>query len=427
MRDLALLRDLGDQVRPPDFESLERVARRRSHRTAVAVTAACAAVLVVVGGGVVVSSGDSAAPPVGPVAPTVSPSVEPTPRPTDDRQPTPGTRTSMTPREVVNADNAILEAAGMSLDDPDVRLSLWTAQCLECPVPKGMGAPSFRGMALTTDGYASTTYLENPFKSREGTVESPTPDLFLLHDPSNGGAFLVGTDGVVRRVTSVDTPIAPNDPRLWFQCLSATEGPDEPTWCALDPQTAEFYRMPGSWDNGLDMSRPGTGEEPWGLRSGSSDTIEAWWDVDGTRQARPLYWPGREGGAVRNPPGGGPMWWSRTPGSDTLDILVGRDRRSPWLVRERSARATASGYLTLSGTPDGGLLAVRTWPRIRIWRADDLLAGDFVLVHDAGPGPESSGAGGLVLHGEEIQLLSDADTAVSHDDGRTWTTVSTWR
>ena len=427
MVDLDLLRDLGDQVRPPAFESLESVARRRGHRTAAAMTAACAAVLLVVGGAVVITDDENAAPPIGPVAPTPTP----TPTPTQDAQPPPGSRTRMTPREVVNADNATLELSGMSLDDPDVRLSVWVAECRDCRIPKGLRShPRFQGMALTTDGYATATYLRSPFgEGRPASIESPTPDLFLLHDSSNGGAYLVGTDGVVRRVTSVDTPIAPKDPRLWFQCLSATV-PDEPTWCALDPEAATSYAMPGSWDNGLAAEQPGAGEEPWGIRLGSGDKLEFWWDVDGTRQARPgPQWPDRPGGVVWNPPGGGPMGWSWTRGSDTLDILVGRDRRAAWQVRGRPSPPGMPDYLILSGTPEGGLLAVRTWPRIKIWRADDLLTGNFSLVYDAGPGPETNnnGSDALVLVGDEIQILSGEGTVRSGDDGRTWTNVSSWR
>jgi hypothetical protein len=428
MPDLDLLRELGDQVRPPAFDSLERVARRRGHRTTGAVAAACAAVLLVVAGGVVVSGDDRATGPVAPVAPTPAPSQKPTP--TQDPRPEPGSRTSMTPREVVNADNATLELAGLSLDDPDVRLSVWVAECRDCPVPEGLRShPRFVGMALTTDGYATTTYLSSPFgEGTPATIASPTRDLFLLHDSSNGGAYLVGLDGVVRTVTSVDTPIAPKDPRLWYQCLSETV-PDEPTWCALDPETATSYAMPGSWGNGLDMARPGSGEEQWGIRLGSNGRLEFWWDVDGSRQARPIPTAPGGSGVVRNPPGGGPMWWSWTPGSDTMQILIGRDRHAPWQVRERTKPPSAPTYLVLTGTPDGGLLAVRVWPRTKIWRADDLLTGDFSLVYDAGPGPENNNAGGdsLVLVGDEIQMISGDATVRSLDAGRTWTRVSTWR
>ncbi|MGZ8737375.1 MAG: hypothetical protein ACXWW7_09455 [Nocardioides sp.] len=422
MSDLDQLRDLGGQVRPPALDSLERVARRRGHRTAGVITAACTAVLLVVGGGVVANRDDQAAPPVQPVAPT------PTPSPPTSEKPKPGARTSMSPEQVVNAANATLMTAGMSLEDPAVRLSLWVAQCLDCPAPEGGGHPVFRGMALTTDGYATSTYLRSPFSTREpDLIESPAPDLFLVHDSSNGGAFLIGTDGAVRRVTSLDTPITPSDPRLWFQCLSATI-PDEPTWCALDPERATSYRVPGSWGNGIDVSRPDAGEEPWGIRSGSSDTLDAWWDVDGDRQSRPLPdWRSGSVGVVRNPPGGGPMWWSWPDGSESLDVLVGRDRSAPWQVVTRAAPPVQPDYESLTGTPDGGLLAVRSWPRTKIWRADDLRRGDFSLVYDAGPGPENEVTDYVRFVGDEMRLMAGAATVTSSDDGRTWTNVSTWR
>jgi hypothetical protein len=425
MPDLDLLRELGSQVRPPAFESLERVARHRRHRAAGLITAASAAVLLVVGGGVAASRSNHAAPSVAPVAP--SPDSSPTT--SEGPKPTPGTRTSMTPREVVNAKNATLETVGMSLEDPDVRVSVWAAQCRNCRVPgEGRHHPSFTGMALTTDAYASTTYHRSPFgQGRDLLIASVAADVFLLHDPSNGGAFLVGTDGAVRRVHLVDTPMAPRDPRLWFQCLSATI-PDEPTWCALDVGNATSYRLPGSWGNGIDVSRPDTGELPWGIRSGSGDNLEAWWDVGGARRARTVSdQPSQPGAVVRNPPGGGPMWWSWTPGSPTMDVHVGRDRSAPWRVITRAAPPTESPYVTLTGTPDGGLLAARFWPRTKIWRADDLRTGDFSLVYDAGPGPENNGGDAPVFFGEEIQMLDRAATVTSDDQGRTWTKVSIWR
>jgi hypothetical protein len=310
-----------------------------------------------------------------------------------------------------------------------VRLALWSAECRRCPIPEGGRLhPSFTALALTTDGYASATYVESPFgHGRDLQVASPAPDMFLLHDESNGGAFLIGTDGVVRRVSRVDTPMQPTDPRLWFQCLSAVR-PDEPTWCALDPEQSTAYPMDGSWGNGLDASRPDAGEEPWGIRLGSGDTLEAWWDVGGARPWRPL--PGsRTGsvGVVRSPPGGGPMWWSWPDGSQTLDLLVGRDRSAPWQVVARAAPQTYSAYVALNGTPDGGLLAVRSWPRTQIWRADDLEADAFSLVYDAGPAPENPGDADTVLVGDEIRIIDGAATVVSSDQGRTWTNVSTWR
>ncbi len=48
MPDLSLLRDLGDEVRPPTLELLRETARRRNRRAAALTVAVCAAMVVVV-------------------------------------------------------------------------------------------------------------------------------------------------------------------------------------------------------------------------------------------------------------------------------------------------------------------------------------------------------------------------------------------
>jgi len=52
MADLNQLRDLGEQVRPPSFDSLVMTAKRRNRRTA-AVAVACAAAVLVIGAGMI--------------------------------------------------------------------------------------------------------------------------------------------------------------------------------------------------------------------------------------------------------------------------------------------------------------------------------------------------------------------------------------
>ncbi len=64
MPDLNLLRDLGDEVRPPSLDSLRETARRRNRRAAAFTVTACVAVVVVViaGGAQLTSDGDQSAP-----------------------------------------------------------------------------------------------------------------------------------------------------------------------------------------------------------------------------------------------------------------------------------------------------------------------------------------------------------------------------
>ena len=64
MPDLNLLRDLGDEVRPPSLDSLRETARRRNRRAAAFTVAACAAVVVAViaGGALLTGDGDQSAP-----------------------------------------------------------------------------------------------------------------------------------------------------------------------------------------------------------------------------------------------------------------------------------------------------------------------------------------------------------------------------
>jgi hypothetical protein len=71
MSDLEQLRGLGDQLRPPPFDSLVATARRRTRRTA-ALAAACTAVVLVIGGGALRAGGDDRSAPNPAIAPTRS-------------------------------------------------------------------------------------------------------------------------------------------------------------------------------------------------------------------------------------------------------------------------------------------------------------------------------------------------------------------
>ena len=159
---------------------------------------------------------------------------------------------SMTPREVVNAPDAELAIVALAPGDPDVRLSTWTALCHWCPDrPDGrggsLGPPTFTGMALTTDGYETATYVRPRSPQLGYTVLSPRDDVFLLNDAANGREWLVDVDdGTEHRVARVDSELRPADPRLWFECGIARG--DSSTWCSLDVDTATAYAWPEAWE-----------------------------------------------------------------------------------------------------------------------------------------------------------------------------------
>jgi hypothetical protein len=71
-------------------------------------------------------------------------------------------------------------------------------------------------------------------------------------------------------------------------------------------------------------------------------------------------------------------------------------------------------------TPEGALLAWSDWPRMRIWRADDLIQADFELVFEDRDVP---GRWPMTIFDRQIQI----DTLSSDDDGRTWSDTTTWR
>src|SRR5215218_6702647 len=104
MPDLDPLRTIAHRATAPPFESLEDVARRRDRRTAVASVASLTiAALIVVGEAVAVTGSDNDASP----EPVITPLPTPAPTPSSTAvQATPHqSDTSMTPEEVVLADN----------------------------------------------------------------------------------------------------------------------------------------------------------------------------------------------------------------------------------------------------------------------------------------------------------------------------------
>jgi hypothetical protein len=342
----------------------------------------------------------------------------------------------MTPEEVVNAPDAELEAVAVAPGDPDVRISMWRALCGYCPDrPDGrggfLGPPTFTGMALTTNGYETATYVRNPFSQRSISVQSPRDDVFLINDTGNGREWLVDLDGTVRSVARVETELVPTDPRLWFEC--ARPGGDSSTWCSLDPDAATAYAWPDPW-SGSAMSpesavSPNSGVEPWGWSPSSSGTfedpgvvVEAWWDDSGVRHRRVLATDAR-GGVVIGSPAGDLAYWTWQIGDNKVDLHTGRDRGAAWYVDSRDAPGV-NRWMQMTRSPDGALLAWTTYPHLVVWRAE-ASGGGFRQVYEAF-GPETAGAG-LWTQDALVHASGSATAAVSEDGGLTWTTIESWR
>lgn len=443
--ELESLRALADRVRPPAFEALEEVARQRTRRTAAAAVVGCVVSMLVVAGGIAVVTGreDRSAPePV--ITPTPTPSITPSPTPTPETSPTHRSDTSMTPAEVVAAEDATLELTGVSLDDPDFRVSTWRATCHWCPRSE-VGRPSFTGLAITSDGYATTTYLRPPFDSGLEHVESLGPRLLVVVDRANGYEWLVRDEGTITPLDRDFDQIPAADPRLWFVCLGNTgrapggaAEPDDsqPTWCALDPDAGVVHIWTEPWAGTLDDSEsvvsPASGEPPWGIRDptysptrpGSvEDRVEVWWEVDGTRRHEDLG-PATASGPVLNGPRGLMSCWSWVKGSPALTLFTSSDRGATWQSLRLGMASSPQAFetLALTWTPGGDLVGR---DELRLWRARPVDGTDFEVVHEATARDESTSEDHqpFVVNGEQVW----ASRLWSDDDGHTWNELSPWR
>ena len=408
-----------ERLTPPtmDVGAIRARARRNRRRSALLTAAATLVAVGAVGAGVVAVR-DTAAP--GPVEPAPGP-VE-TLTTTAPEQPN-AFPTSMSSEEVVNDPRSDLWTAAVAPSDPATRISMWLIQC-DRPCPD-QGPFEFTGAALTTDGYATTTYFRPPFSlGVDLTVSSPRSGLFLVVDQSNGGEWLIDEDGIVRTVAWVDSELRPTDPRLWFQCPSRWRH----TWCALDPDTATAYMWPRAWDGSA--VRPGMGDRPWGANpepraTGSSGRLEAWWDTTRGRQLKTLAMV-HEGDYILDTPPGEMAYWSQPDGTGTVDLHTSRDGGGSWEVDTREAPDFPEG-MQVRRSPDGAYLATSTYPQLIVWRAE-ATGGPFRMVYEQAPtsGANTSGAG-LWTQDDLVYATANATVAVSHDDGLTWRTIETWR
>ena len=371
-------------------------------------------------GATAVVARDTAAPdPVRPGVPTPTGIVTPD-RASEEAIPFP---TSMTDEEVVNDPRALLHTAAVAPGDPDTRLSMWVVQCTRpCP---DVGPRAFEAVALTTDGYATTTYVRPPFPSGGDLhVSTPADGVFLVVDQSNGREWLIDAAGTSRAVTRVSTEIEPTDPRSWFQCTGRWRS----NWCALDLETATAYRWPGAWDGSA--ASPAVVDRPWGANpepraTSTSGLLEAWWDTDEGRQLRTLA-EVHEGDYVLDTPSGEMAFWSRAEGADSVDLHTSRNGGADWEVDNREI-AGLNEYTQMRRSPDGAILACSFYPRLVVWRAD-ASGGPFRVVFEEpqDSGPETSGAG-LWTQGDTVYATANGTVAVSDDDGLTWATIRTWR
>jgi hypothetical protein len=410
-------RSVAEGIRPPDIDPQEIRARARSNRRRRTSLATAAVVVAVVAAGATVLGRDTSTP--DPVVPAPTPTTTPLP-PTEKPNPFPR---SMTPEEVVSDPRAQLWTAAVAPDDPDTRMSLWFVQCTRpC---RGRGP--FEALALTTDGFETTTYLRPPFPTGVDLhVSSPQDGVFLVFDQSNGGEWLVDPDGTVRPVSHVASEIRPADPRLWFQCA----GRWRQTWCSLDPDAATAHVWPrDTWDGSA--TSPAGDDLPWGANpeprsTGSSGQLEAWRDTERGRQVRTLAATHR-GDYILDTPPGEMAFWARPDGALTVDLYTSRNDGVDWEVDRREAPGLGGDHLQLRRSPDGAFLAYLIYPRLVVWRAE-ASGGPFQLVYEQ-PGEtdvETSGAG-LWTQDGLVYANANATAAVSEDDGLTWTTTQTWR
>jgi hypothetical protein len=350
----------------------------------------------------------------------------------------------LTPRQTVQSYNAQMTAAAVSLEDPDVRVSVWSTTCLVCPkpFPDSRFRPEFHALAVTDDAFRTARYIRGPGLAILTSIHSVDRDMFLLSDRSNGVLKLLGTDGALRRVRMVDEPRTPDDERLVIPCGGFDQGWGV-GWCVLDPATATAGRIPATFiATGISAGVPVLGQRPWGAESMAAPPRRAWWDDGGVRRYADVPLTDRETfdavpSLARNEDTPTYLRWRLW--SHRLEVFQVEDRSDgltkvgtrPWLPathREMGELGHPNEVLELdyARTPDGGLLA---WsyrefgqrPGLTIWRAESLTAGDFETVY---AGDQLYQGLELTVHDGRIYL----GPVVSDDDGRTWAEpVAAWR
>jgi hypothetical protein len=279
-------------------------------------------------------------------------------------------------------------------------------------------------MALTADGYRTTTYAPVPLGANR-VVSSPRDGVFLLSDGS-GKEWLVDVKGSVRRVRRVlGTEYVPADPRLWFQCVY---GSWRSRWCSLDLRTATAHVSSKQW--GGSAVRPGLGAQPWGAHpeprtAFSTGRLEAWWYTDRGRQVRTLA-RAHDGDYILGTAPGAMAFWAPGARSGTVDIHTSRNGGADWKVETRAVPGTGSSRMrVVTRSPDGALLMCTADDLLVVSRAE-ASGGPFrkVYVTSSFGDEPCSGVG---IQGGLVYVNAGDVAAVSKDGGRTWTTIRTWR
>ena len=362
----------------------------------------------------------------------------------------------MSPREVVQADNAHLVWTAVSADDPDFRVSIWEAECTWCPRVGESRFPHPRctAMAITNDGFATTTYRHTNVIEEEGGLlpvhaVSAAPGLLLLVDGSNGGEWLVRDDGTVTRLARKDDAKPTGETGSRFAWLTNYQHPPwvnpptpSSTWCKLDANTVHALGSSTWWgmdEIGHDTASMVSPVSPfrWGLRNQSFDRLVGWWDDGGSRHTKD-FGAAKASGVVANTPDGVMSYWAWPKGSPTLTIFTSSNRGASWRKSTLPVpyRPIKWYDLDLSWTPDGALLirqdeafdvtdsSGNTDFGIRLWRSSSPTSrGAFTMVYEGSPGDTDFGSPAFTVDGSRIWskgLWSD-------DDGVTWHAIERWR
>ena len=409
LRDAA--RGVAGDVVPPevDLGAVHRGARVRRRRTRVAV-AAVATLVVVTTGALLVDGRPGSSPQ--PVVPVPTPTSTPTGTPTQDEEPR-WSPEALSARDVVLDERARASATGVAVGDRDTRLAIWAA-----------GGRT--GVAVTTDAYATTTYVSVPQLQADAyRVLSPRDDVFLLSHVNHTDEWLVGADGEVRSVDRVRDEVLPADERLWFQC--ATDEGWRSTWCALEPDSATAYVWPDAWDGSA--VPPGSAVTPWGTNPeprsvGGTGRLEVWWGSGGGQQVRTLA-TAQFGDYVLDCPTDLMALWSVTAPGEGVDVHTSSDGGASWQVTSYAA-PTADQWWKVRCAPDGSFVAVDSERGTTVWRAAS--GDDSFRQVLAAPGAAAS-IGGADVRTVDGRLLASGEGvgAISDDAGATWTRLEDWR
>jgi hypothetical protein len=437
------LRSIGERVQPPPLSVLEDVARRRARLTAAVASAAGVAAVVVAGMLVLLVPREDGAVPEPARTPTPSPS--PTQIATDGPggEATHASDTSMTLREVVTKPNADLVLSGVSADDPDFRVGIWSAPCSWCPNDdEPRGRPRFWAMAITTDGFETATYRRipyHPYRDPAFTqVVSVGPGLLLLVDAGNLNrpGWLLRDDGTLTHLTGVAATRS-GPARRWHWCGGYDADPydaESPIgWCLLDPATNTSYQADAPWlvdeyVHGRPAVSPAEADEPWGLENVAN--LVPYWYEGGVLHTRD-FGPADAIGTVSGMPRGQIAVWSLDRRAQLLTIRSSADHGRSWQVRRLavpSARARLSVHRTSAGSlvalDDPDQVVLYEWPARTIWRADpDADAFDVVYAESERTDVAGYDAPGFTELDDRIW----SGGLWSEDDGRTWTAVRDWR